>query len=325
MTPLAFSLLRRLSPSEFRSGEVLAAELGVSRATICNVVAQLSRQGIGIYRLPGRGYRLARSLDWLDAPRLAAQVGDRFLLHVLEVTDSTNTTLMRWAAEGAPHRSCLVAELQTAGRGRRGRRWESVLGGSLTFSVLWRFPQGVAQLSGLSLAVGLALYRAMVALGVREAALKWPNDLLHRHRKMGGILVELQGDALGPAAAIIGVGINVWLGEARARIDQAVTDLATVLGEAPSRNEALATVLRHLDEVLSLFEAQGFAPLRAEWEAVHAYHGRHVALSLPSGQVVQGVVAGVGEEGALLVQTMRGVERFGSGEISLRPAKFAPA
>lgn len=326
MLPLTFSVLRRLSHEEFRSGEAIAGELGVSRASVCNALGNVQQLGVEVHRVRGRGYRLAQPLDWIDPQALAARLAGRFSLSVRDVLESTNSTLALEAARGAPHRSCLVAELQTAGRGRRGRRWESALGGSLTFSLLWRFPHGVAQLSGLSLAVGLALQRALVALGLGDTALKWPNDLLHGHRKLGGILVELQGDALGPTAAVIGVGINVRLGAVRERIDQAVTDLATLQPELPSRTELLASLLGHLDEVLSQFEAAGFAPLREDWQAAHAYHDRPVALLLPSGARVEGVVAGVAEDGALLLRTGRGMERFASGEISLRPARdVAPA
>lgn len=320
MNALSFPVLRLLSHEAFRSGEEIARILGVSRASVCNALAGVADLGVEVQRVRGRGYRLARPLDWLDGARLQAEVGSAFSVTVLDVVDSTNSALLRGAASGAPHRSCLVAQHQTQGRGRRGRAWHSALGGSLTFSVLWRFQQGVAQLSGLSLAVGLALHRAVTAAGLGEATLKWPNDLLHRHRKLGGILVELQGDALGPAVAVIGVGLNVRLGAVKERIDQAATDLESALGEAPSRHGLLVRILAQLEEVLVRFEAEGFAPFRQEWDQAHAYHGRPVALLLPSGERHQGVVEGVADDGALLLGGPGGVRRYASGEISLRPA-----
>jgi BirA family biotin operon repressor/biotin-[acetyl-CoA-carboxylase] ligase len=233
---------------------------------------------------------------------------------------------MRKAALGAPHASCVAAELQTHGRGRRGRAWEGSIGGALTFSLLWRFSQGVSQLSGLSLAVGVALVRALAELGVPGAALKWPNDVLHCYRKMGGILIELQGEALGPALAVIGIGVNLRLSESvRQKIDQAVTDVYGALGETPSRNTLLARMLVHLNDVLSQFEREGFTALREEWQSVHAYHRRVVSLFLPSGVQEQGEVQGVAEDGALLVHTNAGVKRFASGEISLRPVPLHDA
>ena len=174
--------------------------------------------------------------------------------------------------------------------------------------------------------VGLALREALqaVAGGRVRYTLKWPNDLLHGYRKMGGTLIELQGEACGPTAAVIGIGINVALSAAsRDRIDQAVTDLATVLGEVPSRNAVLGGILAHLHDVLSEFEYGGFAALREEWQAAHAYHGRSVSLFLPSGEQERGEVHGVADDGALLVRTHAGIQRFASGEISLRAAAAA--
>jgi BirA family biotin operon repressor/biotin-[acetyl-CoA-carboxylase] ligase len=240
-------------------------------------------------------------------------------MEVADVVASTNTVLLHKAALGAPHASVLAAEYQTQGKGRRGRSWETTLGGALTFSLLWRFNHGIAQLGGLSLAVAVALIRAMRDIGLHEAAVKWPNDLIHRYRKVAGILIELQGEALGPAAAVIGVGVNLRLSEAaRQRIDQAVTDMQSVLGAAPPRNELLAKLLLHMEAVLRQYEEQGFAALRDEWQRAHAYEGRTVALALPSGVRETGEVRGVAEDGALLVHTSGGLRRFAAGEISLR-------
>lgn len=324
MNALTFSALRLLSHTEFRSGEEIAAQLGVSRATVSNALADLTDDEIRIFKLRGRGYRLAEPIEWLDAGVVQAFLGEaaaEFELEVVDTVESTNTLLLRKAALGAPHASVLVAEYQTQGKGRRGRRWEACLGGTLTFSLLWRFNQGIAQLGGLSLAVGVALIRAMKGLGVADAAVKWPNDVIHHYRKLGGILIELQGEALGPAAAVIGVGLNLRLGEdTKGRIDQAVTDVRELVGGVPARNELLASLLRNLGDVLREFEQAGFAALREEWEAAHAYHRRGVALFLPSGERETGEVQGVAEDGALLVETGAGVKRFAAGEISLRVA-----
>ena len=125
----------------------------------------------------------------------------------------------------------LAAEWQTAGRGRRGKAWTAVAGGSLTFSLGWRYEQGAGFLAGLSLAVGVAVVKALEAEGLAGVELKWPNDLVHRHLKVGGILVELNGDALGPSTVVVGVGLNVRLpAEVRRNIEQPVSDLTTVAG-----------------------------------------------------------------------------------------------
>lgn len=322
MKPLTFSILRLLSDEAFLSGEELAHRLGVSRASIWQALAPLEEAGLSLQRIRGRGYRLPRPIQWLDQERIRATLGKTdFSLELHDHLASTNTVLMRKAQEGAPHRSCIVAETQGAGRGRRGRQWHSSLGSSLTFSLLWRFNQGAAALYGLSLAVGIALVRALRAEGATDISLKWPNDILHHHRKLAGILIELQGDVLGPSAAVIGIGLNLDLPETvREQVDQPVTDLGSVTGQPYDRNRILGAVLSHLAAVLEVFETQGFAALRDEWLSHHAFHGKPVRLLLPDGSQLEGQAVGIAEDGALLVETGQGQRRFASGEISLRSA-----
>ncbi len=223
----------------------------------------------------------------------------------------------------AAHATCVVAELQTAGKGRRGRSWQAGLGASLTFSLLWRFQMGAGALSGLSLAVGVALMRAFQALGVPATQLKWPNDVLvetaNGKQKLAGILIELQGDMDGPSAAVIGVGINVHLPEyVGNKIDQPFTDMRNVHPEAANPNVLLGTVLKHMADVLSQFEQAGFDGLRDEWSRYHAYHGQTVKMLMPDGREVIGEVSGIASDGVLLVNTAQGEQRFSAGEISLR-------
>jgi BirA family biotin operon repressor/biotin-[acetyl-CoA-carboxylase] ligase len=311
-------VLRALSGGAFHSGEALAGTLGVTRATVWNMVRRARAQGLVIQRVPGRGYRLPEPISWLDADAIRARQSRRgFIPEVVEHIDSTNAELLRRAQCGAPHGLALFAELQSAARGRRGRTWIAEPGGSLTFSVLWRGESGLAALGGISLAVGLALARALHEHGV---ALKWPNDLLHKHRKLAGVLVEAQGDMLGPVVAAIGIGLNLSLSEAaRADIAQGVTDLARIGAGRPDRNALAAHLLDQLDEVLDVFQTHGFAPLAAEWNARHAYHRKPVRLLQASGGEVRGVVAGVSAHGSLLLEHDGCVREYHAGEISLRP------
>ena len=221
------------------------------------------------------------------------------------------------------HRVALAAEWQTAGRGRRGRAWTAIAGGSLTFSLGWKFEQGAGFLAGLSLAVGVAAVRALEAEGFRDVALKWPNDLIHRHLKVGGILIELNGDALGPTTTVIGVGLNVRLPPAaRKDIAVPVTDLASIARRKTpiDRNRLLARLLAELTVVLELYAREGFAAFAAEWQHRHAYQGKAVKLLLPDGATVTGKVAGVDASGALVLADGPRRARFLSGEITLRRA-----
>ncbi|MEO8304031.1 MAG: biotin--[acetyl-CoA-carboxylase] ligase [Betaproteobacteria bacterium] len=333
LTPLGFTLLRELADGEFHSGEALADKVGLTRARISQVLKDAEAAGLALERMKGRGYRLLGAPDFLDAKaaraRLLAlgQTHPAALPMAIEVVDqieSTSSELMRRTQRREVHRVALAAEWQTAGRGRRGRAWTAIAGGSLTFSLGWKFEQGAGFLAGLSLAVGVAAVRALEAEGFHDVALKWPNDLIHRHLKLGGILIELNGDALGPTTTVIGVGLNVRLPPvARRDIAVPVTDLASIArrrAPAIDRNHLLARLLAELAVVLDVYSRDGFAPFAAEWQRRHAYQGKAVKLLLPDGATVTGKVAGVDASGALVLADGPRRARFLSGEITLRRA-----
>jgi BirA family biotin operon repressor/biotin-[acetyl-CoA-carboxylase] ligase len=333
LTPLGFSLLRQLADGAFHSGEDLAANVGLTRARVSQVLKEAEAAGLALERMKGRGYRLLEAPDFLDAKRVRSQLGVLaearamalpLVIEVVDQIESTSSELMRRTQRRDVHRVALAAEWQTAGRGRRGRTWTAIAGGSLTFSLGWKFEQGAGFLAGLSLAVGVAVVRALEAEGFRDIALKWPNDLIHRHLKVGGILIELNGDALGPTTTVIGVGLNVRLPPvARKDITVPVTDLASIAGrKAPpiDRNRLLARLLAELAAVLDVYAKEGFAPFVAEWQHRHAYQGKSVKLLLPDGATVTGKVAGVDASGALVLADGPRRARFLSGEITMRRA-----
>lgn len=321
--PLTFSLLRLMADGEFHSGEVLARQLGVSRASVNNALRGIEQYGLTLFGVRGRGYRLIEPPAWLDAGlvRAALKTPEIFRIEIIESAASSNTMLLQRAAQGLPSGSVLAAEWQSAGRGRLGRTWHSGLGNALTFSLLWRFESGLSALSGLSLGVGVAIMRALRKLGTKNVGLKWPNDVLDDRGKLAGILIEAQGDMLGPSVVVIGIGLNLRLPPSVSqRIDQPVSALAQVVAELPERNRLLALLLQELAEMLETFAAQGFAPLRAEWESYHVYQDRSVRMLLPDGTQVAGIVRGVTDEGALRVDSKQGMQIFNAGEISLREA-----
>jgi len=325
MKPLTWNVLERLVDGEFHSGETLARSLEVSRASVWNAIRDLEATGIEVYKVHGRGYRLSFPVTLLDRAAVERHLGTnagRFALDIRHEVPSTNTLLLERAADGASSGTVLAAEWQAGGRGRLGRAWHAGVGEALTFSLLWRFTRGAGALSGLSLAVGVALARALAAAGAGGVALKWPNDIVRDDAKLAGILTELAGDALGPTAAVIGIGLNVRLSEAtRARIGQPATDLESACGAVPDRNRLLAAVLVELGRVLDAFAKDGFAPLRAEWQRCHAHQGKRVALLMPDGTEQSGHARGVAEDGSFLLETRAGVKRYHSGEVTLRPAK----
>ncbi len=323
MKDLAIKTLKLLADGEFCSGEALARTLGMSRASVWHAMRDLDAAGLDIFRVRGRGYRLAQPLSLLDRDEILQQLGDdaaHFSIEILDGVNSTNTLAMQRAQQGAPCALAVAAEWQEAGRGRMGRAWHAGIGGALTFSLLWRFPQGAAFLAGLSLAVGVALMRAFEVLGIKEAGLKWPNDALWRGGKLAGILIEVQGDMLGPSAAVIGIGVNVRLSQAvRDRINQPASDLETACGRVLDRNQVFALLLRQLRDALDTFSRAGLAPFRDEWHRYHAHQDKMVTLILPDTRLEHGCARGVAEDGALLIETSAGLRRYHSGEISLRP------
>ena len=325
MKPLAYTLLRHLADGKFHSGEVLARSVGASRASVWNAVEEIEAAGLAVFRIRGRGYRLAAPLSMLNGAELAALTKTTpFKIELMEEVDSTNTLLLARARDGASHATVIAAEWQRAGRGRMQRRWHALPAGSLTFSVLWRFARGAASLAGLSLAVGVALIRTLGALGINGAGLKWPNDVLWQGRKLAGILIEMQGDTLGPAAVVIGIGVNVRLSEAaRDSIDQPITDVESIVERVIDRNQLLAAVLTELHAVLMVFEQNGFGALRDEWQRNHVHQGCGVRLMLPDGQRANGVARGVAIDGALMMDTARGLQPFHSGEVSVRAAELS--
>lgn len=322
-----------LSPADFFallttraewSGSDLAATSGITRAAIWKRIEQLRARGLPIRAEAGRGYRLDAAIEPLDKERIAAAIAPELRARVGPIDvfweiDSTSSALARRAPSSAPC-ACL-AEIQSAGRGRRGRGWQMPLAGGIALSYLRRFDRGMTELGGLSLVAGIAVLRALADGGVDGTALKWPNDIVADDHKLGGILVELGGDALGPCHAIVGIGLNVRVPSAAgAAIGQPWTDLdALCAGAAPSRNLCAGRVLSRLAEAFDAFEAEGFAPFAHEYARHDALRGRPITILHGDASFVA-IACGISERGALVIE--RGGKRLeiDSGEVSVRTA-----
>ena len=327
MRPLTFQILRELSDANFTSGTALAKKLAVSRSAVSDALMQASASGVEIFKLTRRGYKLAAPLDMLDSEKIQQHLGcdvTGLNIEVLDTIDSTNTELKRRLGRGQlSSGTCITAEIQTDGHGRRGRPWHSGFGTSLTFSLLWRFEKGAAQLGGLSLVVGLVIAKLLRIICIAGASVKWPNDLLAGHKKLGGVLIETQGDMLGPTIAVIGIGINVKLPEIMKRaIDQPVTDLVAHSDMLMSRNQLLATILQALVPELDKFNKHGFLAFRDEWLAYHAYQDCTVSVVQGDGKSFEAVVSGVAIDGSLLVKPI-GLAGRHEKEIALSSAEIS--
>jgi BirA family biotin operon repressor/biotin-[acetyl-CoA-carboxylase] ligase len=275
----------------------------------------------------GRGYKLDTPLTLLDRAHLlklldnaAVKIRDR--LHIMDEVDSTNRYLVEHVASDRDINGAVcITETQSSGRGRRGRSWIATPYCNLMLSMAWRFPGGPGLVSGLSLAAGVALARALEEYGVSGAGLKWPNDVLWDNRKLAGLLVDVQGEAAGPTLVILGVGINGHISQHdAAHIDQPWADLQGITGKTTDRNRLAALVIRHLLDMFQLFADKGFAPFREEWQRRHLFHGRRVRL-IQGDREFSGTAEGIDEAGGLIIRQARHRQVFHSGEVSLRPVR----
>lgn len=319
-------LLHLLSDKALHSGEEIGEVLGISRAAVWKKLKGLEEKGLLLESVRGQGYRLQEGIELLDEQAiyqaLDPQVQTQVSLHCALVTGSTND-LVRERAGTWPDRRLhfCTAEHQTAGRGRRGRHWVTPFGGSICLSLLWQVGSGTAPLEGLSLAVGLAVVRALASCGVEGLGLKWPNDVLYQGKKLCGILLEVHGDPTGECEVAMGIGINVRLSsEQLTCIDQPAIDLYSLCQEPVSRNRVIAALINTLVPLLAAFQTDGFARFQADWNRYDVFQGQPVALDA-GGQPVHGCAQGVNHQGALLLKTTAGVLVFHGGEVSLKPVR----
>ncbi|TPQ29673.1 bifunctional biotin--[acetyl-CoA-carboxylase] ligase/biotin operon repressor BirA [Methylomonas koyamae] len=328
-TPLApklKQLIGLLGDGRFHSGTELAQSLGISRSAVWKYQQALADAGVDLLAVSGKGYRLNQPLQLLQEGQILEYLTQdaSALLRRIEIHDriqSTNGRLLELARESGESGVVCLAEQQTAGRGRRGRKWISPFGHNVYLSILWRFQGGPAVLSGLSLAMGVAVVRALRALGVEEVGLKWPNDIYWRQRKLAGILIEVGGESGGPCHAVMGLGLNVFMpGRDAAEIDQAWVDLHRILADGAHgmRNRLTAELLNHLLPALAAFESRTLAYWLAEWRSYDCMLQRPVCVFLGE-QRFSGEAAGIDDQGLLLLRQADGeIRAFASGEVSLR-------
>ena len=340
MTDPAAHIVRTLADGRPQRLQDLARACAMDDAALDATLERLSRLGVAL-SVERDTVALPRPVDLLDPERIRRAVPRLRpeAVHVRFAVDSTNTVLTERLREGAAAPEVCTAEIQTAGRGRRGRRWISGLGQSLVLSVSWRFPTRSSVPGGLSLAVGVALAEALAEGGFGRVMLKWPNDLVIGDRKLAGILVEAgAGNARDTGwlrtggdrrrsrsaiprngiACVVGVGLNLDLAQADSeRIDQPWTDFARAFGRVPGRNALAARAANAILDACGQCADHGLAPFVARWERLDALRGRPVRI-LSGGAPLAGVARGIDADGALLVEHPGGVARCEAGEVRVR-------
>jgi len=312
------TLLKLLSNGEFHSGEALGRALGVSRSAVWKKLQQLQLEtGIEIHKVRGRGYKLPNPIVLLNEPWLTERHDAAgWDIRVYNAIDSTNAEAMRLIAQALKLPLLVVSEQQTAGRGRRGRKWVSPFAENLYYSLALRIEGGMKQLEGLSLLVGLAVVKMLQEMGISGAGLKWPNDILVGRKKLAGILLELTGDPADVCHVVIGIGINVNMRSSE-EVDQSWTSMALESGVDQDRNQVVARLSAVLNRYLTSYYAKGFKAFKDEWEQHHLWQNEPVTL-LAGQSAINGVVVGVDDAGGLRLMVGQDVQVFSGGELSLR-------
>ena len=311
------SLISSLADGQFHSGSELGVALGVSRTAVWKSLSVLSDYGLEFEAVKGKGYRLLGAMELLDQASILSGIElayrERMHLCVLPVVDSTNSELMKSDVEGQEF-SVLLAEMQTHGRGRRGRDWVSPFGRNIYLSLRFGLPGGPEILAGLSLVVGLSLAQVVSSFSGSDLKLKWPNDVMIDGRKLAGVLVELRGEATTGWSVVLGIGLNYDMGDSQsAAIDQPWVSLCE--SSKVGRNELVSALLQQLVIDLDEFRKRGFSSFRDQWNDLDFFAGKEIGVV---GQELVGVSGGVDSLGNLMIEAVDGVRTVNAGEVSVR-------
>ena len=320
----SFELISMLADGGIHSGTELAVALGVSRAAVWKRIGKLGALGVDVIKVRSLGYKLPRPIEFLDVAflqkHLSTLMPDKTVsVEVAKQVDSTNLALLRRTRSTDDLVvTCLLAEQQTSGRGRRGKAWYSPLGENVYLSILWQTELSVAKLNGLSLALGVVIATMLSDVFGINAQLKWPNDVLVKDKKIAGILVEVDGVIEGPLRVVVGLGLNV--STERETTEPNGHDWTSVQAHSErnaSRTHVALNVMSSLLTALSEFERNGFRTFRQRWMALDAYAGMPVQVTFHEHSVA-GMALGVDEDGALMIVVDGVVQTISSGEVSLR-------
>ena len=324
-----FVLLKKMTDGHFHSGETLAQEAGLSRTSIWKTIQKIEQDyGLTIQAVTGKGYRLQQAIDLLHEEKiqqkLSLELENVFKeINVFPSLDSTNRYLSRIKGKGIRTNQVVLAEHQSLGQGRRGRQWVSPFGKNIYMSVLWHFDCGPSGLAGLSLVIAVVIARALNKQTTLQAELKWPNDIFYKGRKLGGNLLEVQGESSGPCSVIIGIGLNVAMSDEydldieQSDIDQPWIDLKSAGSKVLDRNVLCATLLDELVPALNEFSHTGLDSFMLDWQRWDMLNSKLINLIF-SDYIIEGKACGIDQQGALLVEYDNEIKAFHMGEVSVR-------
>ncbi|WP_434927788.1 bifunctional biotin--[acetyl-CoA-carboxylase] ligase/biotin operon repressor BirA [Shewanella sp. HL-SH8] len=310
------SILSLLSAEHFTSGEKIASQISLTRMAVNQHIDSLSEYGVEIFSVKGKGYKLANPIALVDENRLINQIDNRCFY--FDEINSTNSFLLSHHEDLKSGDIC-VAEYQSAGRGRRGRQWQSPYGNHLYASLFWRFDSDVTKAMGLSLVIACSIVKALTDMGVTGLGLKWPNDIYLEGKKLAGILIEVAQTNAQQTELVIGFGINMSMSAVQGElIDQPWSDL-TSQNQLPDKTLLLAKLHQHLKSDIQLFDKQGLVPFIDFWQQYDLFTDKPIKLLMAPNEV-EGVYKGIDQQGGIIIDTNEGLKTFIGGEISLRRA-----
>lgn len=309
------TIIRLLADGQFHSGEQIGERLGMSRAAVNQHIRTIQSWGLDIHRITGKGYAFSTPIQLLDAKKMQhfAPLED---IDVIPIIDSTNQYLLDRIGEISSGKVC-ISEYQTAGRGRRGRKWFSSFGTNLYYSMYWKLEQGPAAAMGVSLVVGIVMAEVLHEIGAKDVRVKWPNDLYMNDSKLAGILVELVGKTGDTAHIVIGIGINLMLTNVDTNLVQQQWASLQQSNVDIDRNQLAAKVTVRLRQAMLQFEEEGLAPFINRWAPLDNFLNRPVKLIIGDKEIL-GIARGIDQHGALLLEQEEGIKSWIGGEISLR-------
>jgi BirA family biotin operon repressor/biotin-[acetyl-CoA-carboxylase] ligase len=323
MNSVKESLIEQLATGQFISGQALGDKLGISRSAVSKHIAGLASMGLDVYRVTGKGYRIAEPLVLLNSTTIQQAMLTNYYPPIIEVKsmlDSTNDYVLQKISQPLQQGQVCLAEHQKAGRGRRGRQWVSPFGSHVYLSMYWYLEQGMSAAMGLSVVAALAVSDAIKSLYHINVSLKWPNDIYIDGKKLAGVLIDLEGQALEPCHSVIGLGINVNMPQVSAEvIDQPWTDLQTHCQQKIDRNILTAKLIDCLLVRLIEHREQGITNMLTDWQKADSFLDKKVRL-ITGVKETLGWCRGINSQGALLLEVNGAIKVIYGGEVSLREA-----
>ena len=314
------SILNLLADGEFHSDKEISKFLGVSDKMVSLVLKQILDLSINLEVINDNNYRISGGLELLNASWINKELGETqqllSQLEVLTLIDSTKNYVLNKTKYIGNY--AVFAEQQTTGRGQFKRTWYSNFGKDIALSLLWQISNPLNKLGGLTLAVGIAVVKALEQYGLKKIRLKWPNDIVYEGKKLSGILIESRTLKQKIHKLVIGIGLNLYNPPSHYFTkDQAITSIFSLQNLPPRRNQLACLILKNLLRTLVEFEAKGLSYFLQDWQRLDNLKGKLITIQNQA-NVIEGIAKGINTEGQLCVLIQNKLQYFNSGEIKVK-------